>query len=204
MSKFHYYYKNKAHYTNLLSQKIKSIFWKVRNYISAHWWGIKIGKRVRFNGKVIFRRIQDSDITIGENCSFNSSHSSNLIGVYSPCMVSTIKRGAKIEIGNGCGFSGTVIGAALHIKLGDNVRCGANTLITDSDWHSDDYRTGEDKPVIIEDNVWLGYGVKVLKGVRIGKNSLIGANSVVTKDIPANVVAVGNPCRVIKQLEEKV
>ena len=51
--------------------------------------------------------------------------------------------------------------------------------------------------------MWLGYGVKVLKGVRIGKNSLIGANSVVTKDIPANVIAVGNPCRVIKQIEPK-
>ena len=118
-------------------------------------------------------------------------------------MISTLGKGARVEIGNGCGFSGAVIGAALHIKLGENVRCGANTLITDSDWHSDDYRTGEDKPVIIEDNVWLGYGVKVLKGVHIGKNSLIGANSVVTKDIPANVIAVGNPCRVIKQLEEK-
>jgi acetyltransferase-like isoleucine patch superfamily enzyme len=116
-------------------------------------------------------------------------------------MISTIGKGAIIEIGDNCGFSGTVIGAALHIKLGNNVRCGANTLITDSDWHTDDYRTGKDKEVIIEDNVWLGYGVKVLKGVHIGNNSLIGANSVVTKDIPANVIAAGNPCKVIKQIE---
>ena len=99
-----------------------------------------------------------------------------------------------------CGFSGTVIGAFLNVKLGKNVRCGANTLITDSDWHTDDYRTGENKEVIIDDNVWLGYGVKVLKGVHIGKNSLIGANSVVTRDIPANVIAAGNPCKVIKSI----
>ena len=83
------------------------------------------------------------------------------------------------------------------------MRCGANTYIADTDAHSDDYRAGKDRPVIIEDNVWLGLNVVVLKGVRIGKNSLIGANSLVTKDIPANVIAVGNPCRVIKQLEPK-
>ena len=115
-------------------------------------------------------------------------------------MLSTLKSGATIEIGNNCGFSGTVIGAALHVKLGNNVRCGANTLITDSDWHSDDPRTGADAEVIVEDNVWLGYGVKVLKGVHIGANTLIGACSVVTKDIPSNAIAVGNPCKVIKSL----
>ena len=117
-----------------------------------------------------------------------------------PCMVSTIARNAEIHIGDNCGFSGTVIGAALSIKLGDNVRCGANTMITDSDWHSDDPRIGKNAPVVIEDNVWLGYGVKVLKGVHIGENSVIGAGSIVTRDIPANVVAAGNPCKVIRYI----
>lgn len=203
MGKITDFWHNRAHYTATIMKYFTSCFWKAINYSSALWWNVKIGKGCKFYGKAHFNRLQDCEIEIGNKCTFNSSHSSNLIGVYSPCMISTIAKGAKIEIGNGCGFSGTVIGAGLHIKLGNNVRCGANTLITDSDWHSDDYRTGEDKPVTIEDNVWLGYGVKVLKGVHIGKNSLIGANSVVTKDIPANVIAVGNPCRVIKQLEEK-
>lgn len=76
-------------------------------------------------------------------------------------------------------------------------------MITDSDWHLDDPRTQGDKPVIIEDNVWLGYEVKVLKGVRIGKNSLIGACSVVINDIPENVVAAGHPCKVIRKLSDK-
>ena len=83
------------------------------------------------------------------------------------------------------------------------MRCGANTYIASTDAHSDDYRAGKDRPIVLEDNVWLGLNVVVLKGVTIGKNSLIGANSVVTKDIPANVIAVGNPCRVIKQIEPK-
>ncbi|MCS2572069.1 hypothetical protein NXX61_16750 [Bacteroides ovatus] len=59
---------------------------------------------------------------------------------------------------------------------------------------------GKDAPIIIEDNVWLGMNVTVLKGVCIGENSLIGAGSIVTRDIPANVVAAGIPCRVVKSI----
>lgn len=175
--------------------------WTTLCYASAKWWHVEIGKHCEFIGKTTFRRRPATSISIGEGCIFNSSHTSNWIGVYSPCIISTIARGAIIEIGEKCGFSGTVIGAAKSIKIGNNVRCGANTLITDSDWHMDDPRTGPDQDVVIEDNVWLGYGVKVLKGVHIGANSLIGINSVVTKDIPANVIAAGNPCKVIKSIE---
>lgn len=56
-------------------------------------------------------------------------------------------------------------------------------------------------PITIGNNVWIGGNVTVLPGVRIGDNSIIGAGSVVIKDIPANVVAVGNPCKVIKHLD---
>ena len=59
-------------------------------------------------------------------------------------------------------------------------------------------------PIIIEDNVWIGGGTIICPGVKIGRNTVIGAGSVVVKDIPANCVAVGNPCRVIKHLEEEV
>jgi maltose O-acetyltransferase len=57
-------------------------------------------------------------------------------------------------------------------------------------------------PVKIEDNVWIGGGAIILPGVTIGKNSVIGAGSIVTKNIPTNCVAVGNPCRVIRKLNE--
>lgn len=163
-------------------------------------WGIRVGDNCTYVGKTTFRRLPDTSISIGKHCQFNSSHTSNWIGVYSPCIISTIRVGAQITIGDNCGFSGTVIGSALRISIGNNVRCGANTLITDSDWHYDDPRVGKDKEVVIGDNVWLGYGVKVLKGVHIGENSVIGAGSIVTRDIPANVVAAGNPCKVIKPL----
>lgn len=58
-------------------------------------------------------------------------------------------------------------------------------------------------PVVIEDNCWIGAAVTICPGVRIGKNSVIGAGSVVTKDIPENSVAVGNPCRVVREISEK-
>ena len=72
----------------------------------------------------------------------------------------------------------------------------------DSDWHPGDPRSGDPRPIVIEDNVWLGAGSTVMKGVTIGRNSVIGAGSVVTKDIPADVIAAGNPCRIIRKLHE--
>ncbi len=191
------------HYFNVIRERVVIFFWNHLNRLSAQLWKIKLGAKCKFYGKTIFRTLPQSYITIGKKCIFNSSKRSNLIGIYSPCIFSTIKKNAIIEIGDNCGFSGTVIGCAKYIKLGNNVRCGANTMITDSDWHSNDPRTGNDNPVIIEDNVWLGYGVKVLKGVHIGENTLIGAGSIVTHNIPANVVAAGNPCRIIKTINKK-
>ena len=165
--------------------------------IAAAWWGVKIGSGTVFNGCPKFKRHPNSQITIGSNCTFNSSPTSNLIGVNRPCIISTLQEGSMIKIGNGCGFSGTVIGGAQKVVLGDCVRCGANTLITDSDWHFDDIRTKLSKPVIIEDNVWLGVNVTVMKGVTIGKGTLVGANSLVTKSLPSGVVAAGSPAKVI-------
>jgi acetyltransferase-like isoleucine patch superfamily enzyme len=162
--------------------------------------GISFGKSCKFFGLTKFYRTQNSLIIIGNNCRFRSTSSSNLIGINRPCIISTLLPHAQVIIGNNCGFSGTVIGAFRSITIGNNVRCGANTLITDSDWHLDDPRSSKPKPIAISDNVWLGEGVKVLKGVTIGENTVIGAGSIVTKDIPANVIAAGNPCIVIKQL----
>ena len=152
------------------------------------------------HGVMKFVRESDTTIIVGNNCQFRSYHTSNLIGINRPCIVSTILPRSKIIIGDNCGFSGTVIGCFDTIEIGNNVKCGANTLITDSDWHLDDPRAEVPKTVKICDNVWLGEGSKVLKGVTIGENSVIGAGSVVTKSIPANVIAAGNPCKVIKQL----
>lgn len=161
---------------------------------------VYFGKKISFIGFPKFRNKPGGRIIVGDYCTFLSNPKSNMIGINRPCIITTQDPFALIIIGNHCGFSGTVVGAFSSIKIGNNVRCGANTLITDSDWHNDDPRAGKPAPVIIEENVWLGEGVKVLKGVTIGKNSVIGAGSIVVKSIPENVVAAGNPCKVIKRL----
>lgn len=169
--------------------------------LSALWWGVHLGSGCSFVGFTRFRRHPRTSILIGDNCEFRSSHVSNLIGVNRPCIISTLVEGARIEIGSGCGFSGTVIGCAANIVIEDNVRCGANTLITDSNWHGDDPRSGPDAPVRIEKNVWLGVNVTVLKGVTIGENTVVGAGSVVSRSLPPNAVAAGNPAKVVKTTE---
>lgn len=116
-------------------------------------------------------------------------------------MLSTAKSGAEIVIGDGCGFSGTVIRCAKKISIGRNARCGANTLIYDTDGHTGDPRASSDAPVVIGDNVWLGVNVTVLKGVSIGEGTLVGAGSMVTKSLPAHVIAAGVPARIIRALE---
>ena len=91
-----------------------------------------------------------------------------------------------------------------HVYIGDHVMIGPNVTITAAGhpiepslrWDAAQYNF----PVRIEENVWIGAGAIILPGVTIGKNSVIGAGSVVTKDIPPNVVAVGVPCRVLREI----
>ena len=186
---------------NFVRISIFTKLWTIFNRTNAYLWSIQLGKRSIFCGKAIFHKAVGSKITIGHNCMFVSNpNSRNLIGINRPCIVNTQNSKSVIQIGNNSGFSGTVIGASVMITIGNNVNCGANTLIIDSDWHPDDPRSGEPQPVYIEDNVWLGANVVVLKGVSIGKGTVIGANSIVTKNIPAGVMAAGNPCKVIRLL----
>lgn len=169
----------------------------------ARWWGVRLGAGALCDGLPVFRRHPGSAISIGAGCQFNSAPASNLIGVNRPCLISTLAEGARIEIGADCGFSGTVIGCACSVVLGDGVQCGANTLINDTDWHTGDPRTGPDAPVTIGSGVWLGVNVTVLKGVSIGANTLVAAGSVVTRSLPADVVAGGVPARVLRHLEPR-
>lgn len=165
--------------------------------------GVKT-KGIVFTGGCLFvNRSRQAVIHIGRQCRFMSKWWGNNIGLNHPCMLSA-EKGAKLTIGDHCSFSGVSIWCFNSITLGNHVRVGANCLIMDGDAHQDDPRSGKNKPIIIEDNVWLGGSVTVLKGVTIGRNSLIGYGSIVTKDIPANVIAAGNPCKVIRELSDDV
>lgn len=104
------------------------------------------------------------------------------------------------------------IAAAKNVEIGNNVLIASKIFISDichgeyadienmsdPNEHPNDRKLSA-KPVIIHDDVWIGEMVSILPGVEIGKGSIIGANSVVTKSIPANSIAVGIPAKVIKQ-----
>ena len=110
----------------------------------------------------------------------------------------------EISIGHYCLISpGVSITSADSIKIGDNCMLAANCYLSDSDWHGLYNRLRPfrcTKPIVLKDNVWLGYDVKVGKGITIGHNSVVAAGSVVVSDVPDNVVVGGNPAKVIKQL----
>lgn len=112
--------------------------------------------------------------------------------------------GFNIEIGEKF-FSNhnLVILDANKVKIGNNVQIGPNCGIYTSGHpiDKDERRKVEyAKPITIGNDVWIGGNVCIMPGVTIGDNTVIGAGSIVTKDIPANVIAVGNPCKVIKNI----
>lgn len=94
-----------------------------------------------------------------------------------------------------------------HIYVGDYTMLGPNVVIATAghpilpDLRKEAYQYN--MPVHIGKNCWLGAGVIVLPGVTIGDNTVVGAGSVVTKDLPANVVAVGNPCRALREINDR-
>lgn len=105
--------------------------------------------------------------------------------------------------------NGTMIHAPTYIFVGKRVEIGERCLlargitIMDTDWHK--LGNGDEKPkqqakeVIIKDHCWIGQNVVILKGVTIGEGAVVGANSIVTKDVPPRAMVAGNPARVIKE-----
>ena len=124
-----------------------------------------------------------------------------------------IKLGEHVFVNSNCTFlDGGYITIGAHTLIGPNVQLYTAThpinanerFVNDWDERSGDlfFRT-KALPIAIEDNVWIGGGTIVLPGITIGRNSVIGAGSVVTKSIPTYSVAVGNPCRVIRELPKE-
>ena len=110
-----------------------------------------------------------------------------------------ITHSGKLILNGGFINENVTITCAKQIIIGKNAHIAREAVIRDYDGHYIEdvaYRTS--KPVIIGDNVWIGYRAMILKGVTIGDNSVVAANSVVTKDVPANSIVAGNPAKVIK------
>lgn len=185
----------------LISREISSLLMRLYGWL----WGLEFQGPAQFYGLARFIRHPQGRMLLGRDLVFRSAASSNTIGLNRRCFFS-VTAGATLQIGDGCGFSGTVIAAQQQITLGDGVMCGANVTITDADRHPLDAlarqlgEAGACAPVVIGDQVWLGMNVVVLKGVTIGAGAVIAANSLVVSDIPSGCLAAGQPAKVLRML----
>ena len=169
---------------------------------------VKFGRNMQVYTKFFLNKAPGSKITIGD--AFNPL-CRNIRG----CICTGLPY-SKITIGNGTGMSSACLWANSSITIGNHVKIGGDCILLDSDAHSLDYhmRRVEERiatpkymsavktaPIVIEDDVLIGTRCIILKGVTIGARSVIGSGSVVTKSIPPDCIAAGNPCKVVKSID---
>jgi len=164
----------------------------------------------RFYGIPIIQKHRKSTILFDRGLQVRSSRLSNPLGVNHPTVFSTLHPESLLMIGKNFAITGGAICVSENISIGNNVSIGANTTVIDTNFHplnSIDRRINPQEglscPVKIEDDVFIGMNCLILKGVTIGKGSVIGGCSVVTKSIPPFSIAAGNPAKVIKKIHSE-
>lgn len=188
-------------------QLMMTRFWTGVFRIKSWFYRVKCGRNPEIFGNVLIRS-QGGEITIGDNVQLiSSSWRCTASSLNHPVRLRTFLPSARIILEDGVGLNGTSITCrSKTIRIGKGTMIGPNCVIVDSDFHRPwppEMRrvyTGDecDSDVCIGRNVWIGANCMVLKGVIIGDNSVVAAGSVVVKTIPENVLAAGNPARVIK------
>lgn len=163
-------------------------------------------------GRVVLRgmpRVQIGDgaaIVLGDNVTLNSKDRGYHLNLYAPTKLMADRPGARILVGDNTRMSGTCIHAYRSVTVGRNCLIAGNTQIFDGSGHDLCFphveerlhTAGSAEEIVIEDNVWIGAHSIVLPGVRIGYGAVIGAGSVVTRDVPRFALAAGNPARVVR------
>lgn len=192
---------------------LKQKYLKCLFHIKFRNKNVSWGSNLRVLGELPFFKLpQKGSISLGENVVLNSDiENSNTTLTSRVKFVTGIK--GHIHIGNNCDFNGICLVAYDAIEIGSFCQFASNTLISDTDFHPIDTNerlkqmkgepfsfdsVGKSK-IVIGDNVWVGWGCTILKGVSIGNNSIVAAGSLVLKgDYPANSLIAGNPAKVVK------
>ena len=186
-------------------KKIRTLYFKLINNIIMKKNNVQYKDNIKING--IINLHNQGKISLGENLKINSGIKYNPIGGNINMSIH-VGENAKLTIGNNCAMSNVAICCKKEINIRDNVYIGGDCRIYDTDFHSIklNYRIEKSDPdiktgsVLIEDGAFIGASCIILKGVKIGSNSVIGAGSVVTKDIPPNQIWCGNPAKYIKDI----
>jgi len=171
--------------------------------------GVNLGRDVRVIGRPFLRLAERGSIRLGDRVVLNSRPAANTLEARGPVILRTVLPGSRIAVGDDTGMTSATISAAGIIRIGARVLIGAGVIITDSDHHPVRPPAGTPRRfagfpapksehcVVIEDDVFIGARSIVLKGVRIGAGAVVGAGSVVSRDIPPGSIAAGNPAMVV-------
>ncbi|UZR93203.1 acyltransferase [Chondrinema litorale] len=185
---------------------VRKIVILVENLIFNFIYKRKLNNKVKIYGFPIIT-FQNSNFSFGKNITLISESYFSEPGVNHPVMIRLLKPEASLKIGNNVGISGGGICVETNVEIGNDVMMGANSFISDTDFHPIEPKNRrfsrenvKAKPVIIEDNVFIGMNSVILKGVTIGKNSIIAANSTVVKDIPSNEIWGGAPAKFLRKI----
>lgn len=191
-------------------RRICNLLSRYKNCINLKILGIKYGKHCVIHGHIGIHLSPTAKITIGDYFYMSSGGHRNPLCANNEGHI-FVEDNAVIRIGNHVGMSSTVLWCAKNFIIGNHVNIGANVKIMDTDAHSIDYlirrnikkdiKEKHSSTVVIEDDVLIGVNSIILKGVTIGARSVIGAGSIVTKSIPPDCIAAGNPAKVIKYLK---
>tara|TARA_R110000787_G_scaffold6697_9_gene23285 strand:- start:3512 stop:4063 length:552 start_codon:yes stop_codon:yes gene_type:complete len=179
---------------------------KLFNYIKFKIFDIKFGKNFKVNGSLFLKG--KGSIVVGDNVIINSSYIHNPIGGQTFTSL-VVENKAKLHIGNNVGLSNCAIYCSQNVTINDFVFIGGDCRIYDTDFHSIYIENRKIKPeigvncapVLIKYGAFIGAGSVILKGVVLGKNCVIAAGSIVSKNIPDNEIWGGNPAKFIKKIE---
>lgn len=170
--------------------------------LEAELKGARFEGASRIEGRPIVSVAPGSIMKFGPNLVLNNYVRSNPLACFQPCTLRTLAPGAELILGPNVGMSGTVICAGQHISIGEETILGSGVMILDNDFHEldpqgrwRDEHVKNARPIKIGRQVFIGARAIILKGVTIGDRALVGAGAVVTRDVPADHLAAGNPAQ---------
>jgi acetyltransferase-like isoleucine patch superfamily enzyme len=184
-------------YLKKLQDKLNSLF--VRHFLLPQF--DRVGRDCRF-AYPRHINVSGSRICLGDNVHITALPDKPVRLAVFPSAEET----GSVTIGNYCIINpGVRMTSASAIEIGDSCMIAMNAYLSDADWHDLQHRVfapGRTAPIILGKNVWIGDSALVTKGVTIGRNSVVGAYSVVTRDVPANTIVAGNPAKAIGEVDD--